>query len=86
VPTRKAIAKGHPNRPADTNVSPGDVSGEATMNATIGAHGAVVAIIDSTTAVVPQEQKGVSTAAPTAAAEAVVVRRFSQRLITEGPT
>ena len=54
---KKKAANGQPNSPAETTSSLGEVSGEATMNATIGAHGAVVAI-DSTTAVVPHEQNG----------------------------
>jgi len=37
------------------------------MKATIGAHGIVLAIMPNTTAVVPQEQSGVATAAPVAA-------------------
>lgn len=43
VPRKKISANGHPNNPADTSSSAGLVSGEATMNATSGAHGADVA-------------------------------------------
>ena len=61
-----AIANGHPNRPAVYIMPSGEVSGEATMKATMGAQGMVLAIIPRTTAVVPHEQKGVPTAAAVA--------------------
>ena len=61
-----AIANGHPNSPAVYTIPSGELRGDATMKATIGAQGMVLAIIPSTTAVVPHEQKGVPTAAAVA--------------------
>src|ERR1035437_551457 len=71
---KKKSAKDQPNNPAETNNSSGEVSGEATMKATIGAHGTELASIERTTAVVPHEQKGVPTAAATAPPTATGVR------------
>src|SRR5512140_1519510 len=59
---KNVSAKRHPNRPALNTSSCGEVSGEATMNATMGAHGTTEAIIPRTAAVVPQEQRGVAAA------------------------
>ena len=63
----RARANGQPNNPALSSSSSGLVSGEATMKATIGAHGVRVASMPSTIAVVPHEQNGVSVASKTAA-------------------
>ena len=78
VPPKNSSANGQPNSPALRNSSSGLVSGEATMKATIGAHGARVAIIPSTIAVVPHEQNGVSAASSTAPVIATQRRRESQ--------
>ena len=83
---KKKAAKGQPNSPVDTNSSDGEVRGEATMNATMGAQGAVVAIIDRTTAVVPHEQNGVPTAAATEPTTAYPVRRWKSVAIRSVPT
>ena len=48
------------------------------MNATTGAHGTEEAMAPSTTAVVPQEQNGVSAPSATAPSTAAQVRRRSQ--------
>jgi len=85
LPMKKTSAKGQPNRPADSSSSPGLVSTEATMNATIGAHGARLATIPSTTAVVPQEQSGVRTASSTAPTVAASRCRPSIRCSRSGP-
>ena len=69
---KKVRANDQPNNPAENINSDGLVRGEATTKATSGAHGAVVAIIPSRTAVVPQEQKGVSVATSTAPPMAIV--------------
>jgi hypothetical protein len=60
------MANGHPNRPAVYTMPSGELRGDATMNATTGAHGMVLAIMPSTTAVVPHEHSGVPTAAAVA--------------------
>jgi len=86
VPMKKIHANDQPKRPADRNSSAGLVNGDATMNATTGAHGAEVANIPSTTAVVPQEQKGVAVASMTAPAMATGVRWRSQAAIRSVPT
>ena len=75
-----------PKNPAERNSSSGDVSGDATMKATIGAHGTVVASMDSTTAVVPQEQKGVATAAATDPLTAAPVRLRNSAASRSVPT
>ncbi len=54
------------------------MSGDATMKATIGAHGALLASMLRTTAIVPHEQKGVSVASSTPAPTAIQVRLRSQ--------
>jgi hypothetical protein len=74
VPVKKISA----NSPALSSSSSGLVSGEATMNATIGAHGVRVASMPSTIAVVPHEQNGVSVASSTAAPIATQRRRDIQ--------
>jgi hypothetical protein len=56
------------------------------MKATIGAHGTAVASIEITTAVVPQEQNGVATAAATEPATATSVRRRSRDATRSVPT
>jgi len=61
-----AMANGHPKKPAVQIIPSGELNGEATMKATMGAHGIVLASIPRTTAVVPQEHRGVPTAAAVA--------------------
>ena len=78
-------AKGNPNKPVDRTSSSGLVNGEDTMNATIGAHGTLLAIAPSTTAVVPQEQNGVRVARTTAPATAYTIRLRSQSAIRSAP-
>ncbi len=56
------------------------------MKATTGAQGTVLASIDRTTAVVPQEHSGVATAAPTEPATAAPRRRRSQPATLSVPT
>jgi len=63
---KDASANGQPKRPALYTMPSGELSGDDTMKATIGAQGIVLAIMPSTTAVVPQEQSGVATAAAVA--------------------
>ena len=82
----KNQANGQPKNPADRSSSSGDVSGEATMKATTGAHGTAVASMDSTTAVVPHEQKGVATAAATDPLTAAPVRRRNSAARRSVPT
>ncbi len=65
---KPARAKGQPNKPAVYTIPSGEESGEETMNATMGAHGIIEAIIPITMAVVPQEQRGVPTATAVASA------------------
>ncbi len=86
VPTKKMIAKGQPNSPAENTSSAGLVSGEATMNATSGAQGAAVASIPNRTAVVPHEQNGVSVATSTAPAVATTLRRRNSPAARSVPT
>jgi hypothetical protein len=59
-------AKVQPNSPAVYSNWPGLVSGDATMNATIGAQGMDVASMPSTRAIVPHEHSGVATPSPMA--------------------
>jgi hypothetical protein len=86
APVKKISANGQPNSPALSSNSSGLVSGEATMKATIGAHGVRVASMPSTIAVVPHEQNGVSVASRTAALMASQRRRDSQPLSRPVPT
>jgi hypothetical protein len=84
VQMKKIIANGHPNRPAENTSSEGLVRGDATMNATSGAHGVAVANIPNRTAVVPHEQNGVrvaSSTAPTVATTARRLRSFETRSV-----
>ena len=86
VPTKKSVANGHPKRPAENTSSDGLVSGDATMNATSGAHGVAVASIPNRTAVVPHEQNGVRVASRTAPPVAITVRRLSNLETRSVPT
>jgi hypothetical protein len=83
---KKNSANGHPNRPPEKISSSGEVRGEETMKATIGAQGTELASIDRTTAVVPHEQNGVPTAAATEPATATSVRRRSKAATRSVPT
>jgi hypothetical protein len=75
---KKAKAKGHPNRDALYNSSPGDVRGDDTMKATMGAQDIEEVIMPRMTAVVPQEQSGVLTATPTEARTDEVLFRLQK--------
>ena len=56
------------------------------MNATIGAHGMVDAIMPRTMAVVPQEQNGVPTAIPVAASTLFLALRRRKRAMASWST
>ena len=83
---KKTSANDQPNNPAEKNSSDGLVSGEATMKATIGAHGEEAASMPTSTAVVPQEQNGVSVAKATAPVVATRLRRLISRETLSVPT
>jgi hypothetical protein len=59
--TKNAMANGQPNRPALYTSSCGEVNGDATIKATMGAQGIVLLIMPRMMAMVPHEHSGVPT-------------------------